>query len=104
MSAASHSLEELVRSLEQRNAALVQENERLLLEKYHGQAALDRLDAQRKEADYLVRFWMSTPLAQWTIDLRRGFEGTNWYETEQDGCWAGPGSLSTLRLPRYPQM
>jgi hypothetical protein len=103
MSATAHSLEDLVRSLEQRNAALVEENERLLLERYHAQAERDRLDA-RGEGDYLGRFWMITPPAQWTIDLRRGFEGTNWYEVERDGCWAGPGSLSTLRLPPLPPL
>ncbi|HXS52291.1 MAG TPA: hypothetical protein VN782_07160 [Usitatibacter sp.] len=102
MNASVPNLEDIVRSLEQRNAALTSENERMLLEKYQAQAVLDRLVAQRAGEAYLSQFWTRTPPVQWTIDLRRRFDGSNWYPAEHDGCWAGPATTSTLRLPALP--
>ncbi len=37
-----------------------------------------------------------------TIDLREQIEGTNWYEAENDGRWAGPEAHSTIALPNLP--
>jgi hypothetical protein len=33
------------------------------------------------------------------FDVRVGFAGDNWYGAEDDGRWAGPRSVSTVRLP-----
>ena len=33
------------------------------------------------------------------LDLRQFIDGENWYSAEHDGRWAGPGTISTLRLP-----
>jgi hypothetical protein len=34
------------------------------------------------------------------FDVRRGFAGDNWYDPEEDGRWAGPNDISTVRMPR----
>ena len=34
-----------------------------------------------------------------TVDLRREIDGKNWHAAETDGRWAGPETLSTIRLP-----
>ena len=33
------------------------------------------------------------------VDLRQVIDGENWYYAERDGRWAGPDTISTLRLP-----
>jgi len=34
------------------------------------------------------------------VDLTSFVDGTNWYHAEQDGRWAGPERISTIRLPK----
>jgi len=33
------------------------------------------------------------------IDMRQEIDGDNWYDSEQDGRWAGPSERSVLRMP-----
>jgi hypothetical protein len=33
------------------------------------------------------------------VDMRREMDGKNWYAAESDGRWAGPETISTIRLP-----
>jgi hypothetical protein len=37
---------------------------------------------------------------QTIVDMRHFVDGENWHNAEHDGRWAGPGKVSTLRLPR----
>ena len=43
--------------------------------------------------------WFNCQPVEITYDLRHEFEGDNWYDAEEDGRWAGPGEVSSLKVP-----
>lgn len=53
-----------------------------------GPGKVSRLDAASRGGETSV-----------VLDLRHFVDGSNWYHAEDDGRWAGPGVVSTLRLP-----
>ena len=51
------------------------------------------------DAKYLAEFWGVHQPHELIIDMRDEVCGTSWYHAEEDGRWAGPGTVSTLKLP-----
>ncbi len=96
-------------------AALAQENELLLLqlqqvqeelEHYlHQEHSLSKMAlangkaAEEASTSLINRLWRKHQPSEVVIDFRDEIEGKNWYDAEFDGRWAGPASVSTLRLP-----
>jgi hypothetical protein len=91
-------------------AELVQENELLLLQLHQVQEELEQYylkwkelaSSQERESDgdlFINRFWNRHQPSEILIDFRDEVEGDNWYYTEFDGRWAGPGNVSTVTVP-----
>ncbi len=92
-------------------AELAQENELLLLQLHQVQEELEhyfiqwqQLSVKKGEAGegmttFINRFWSKHQPSEVVIDFRDEIEGDNWYDAELDGRWAGPGSVSTVKLP-----
>jgi hypothetical protein len=115
--AADVSIQEEIAQLRDKSGALTRENELLFLQLNQVQEALDQT-AAREAASELERDRTKTrmrelsttatdgvtgELAEVMVDLRRGIEGKNWYSAESDGRWAGPETLSTIRVPAMGQ-
>lgn len=88
------------------NTELMQENELLLLQLHQVQEELEHCFLQNQNftgmtqsVAFTTEFWRIHQPAEIDIDMRDEIEGDNWYHAEHDGRWAGPGELSTLRLP-----
>jgi len=96
-------------------AALAQENELLLLQLQQVQDELEHYlvqehslsemalakgkAAEEASTSLINRLWRKHQPSEVVIDFRDEIEGENWYDAEFDGRWAGPASVSTLRLP-----
>jgi hypothetical protein len=89
---------------------LALENELLLLQLHQVQEELERYFLQYQELANKAPLGSShsgsntpTPFSfqptAVTFDLRREIDGDNWYYAEEDGRWAGPHAVSTIRLP-----
>jgi hypothetical protein len=90
---------------------LTQENELLLLQLHQVQEELEHYFIQyqeilTKKADIpsemtplINNFWKKHQPTEIVIDFRDEIEGNNWYAAEVDGSWAGPGNVSTVKLP-----
>ena len=96
---------------------LEQENELLLLQLHqvqeelenyflkHQQVAqeLKEITRQQEEEKNQVplahAYWTRLHPAEVLIDLREPIRGSNWYEPELDGSWAGPGQTSAIHMP-----
>lgn len=48
---------------------------------------------------FVSDFWCTHAPTELWLDTRRHLHGQGWYESEIDGRWTGPESLSTLYLP-----
>lgn len=59
----------------------------------------DRAKTRIRELSAEATAGVSGQLAEVMVDMRREIEGKNWYAAEADGRWAGPETLSTIRLP-----
>ena len=97
-------------ALQSQNAELGQENELLLAQLRHVQQELELYfqqyrelaDQERQEPAELARRpggWYDYQLVEVVFDLRSEFAGDNWYYAEADGRWAGPGEVSSLKIP-----
>lgn len=93
-----------------KEAELAQENELLLLQLHQVQEELEhyfleyqKLSGQGRQGAESVapqrQSWNISQPTEVAFDLRREFDGDNWYYAEHDGRWAGPGDTSTIRLP-----
>jgi hypothetical protein len=92
-------------------AGLAQENELLLLQLHQVQEELEHYFMQWQELSakgkgsingmttFINNFWSKHQPSEVVIDFRDEIEGDNWYYAELDGRWAGPGSVSTVKLP-----
>lgn len=87
---------------------LKQENELLLLQLHQVQEELEHYflrnqelekTQQAKATGFVTDFWRRHQPQELLLDMRQDITGNNWYPAEIDGCWAGPGTLSTLQLP-----
>ncbi len=59
-----------------------------------------RTETQKWE--FRERF-MRRHLANVVIDMRQEIDGENWYYPEQDGRWAGPNEVSSIKMPALGQ-
>lgn len=73
---------------------LAEENELLLLQLHQVQEELEHYFLEYQK----VATKGGAPL-EVVYDLRRDIDGDNWYKAEANGRWAGPGELSTLKIP-----
>lgn len=92
-------------------AELAQENELLLLQLHQVQEELEHYFMQWQELSvkrgnpaegtttFINSFWSKHQPSEVVIDFRDEIEGDNWYAAEFDGRWAGPDSISTVKLP-----
>ena len=92
-------------------AELAQENELLLLQLHQVQEELEHYFIQWQELSvkgkgsvdgittFINNFWSKHQPSEIFIDFRDEIEGDNWYHAEPDGRWAGPGSVSIVKLP-----
>ena len=87
---------------------LKQENELLLLQLHQVQEELEHYFLRNQELEkaqqakatgFVTDFWRRHQPQELLLDMRQDITGNNWYPPEIDGCWAGPGTLSTLQLP-----
>jgi hypothetical protein len=95
--------------LEEKNREIAQENELLLLQLHQVQEELERyfLECQKLAGNGGSGRGLPScgqgpypyQPVEVLFDLRREFEGDNWYYAEDDGRWAGPGMLSTFTIP-----
>jgi hypothetical protein len=111
--AAEASIQEEVAQVRANSRVLSEENELLFLQLNQVQEALDQTAAraaaselERDRAKMRVRELSATAadglsgeLAEVMVDMRREIDGKNWHAAESDGRWAGPETLSTIRLP-----
>lgn len=74
---------------------LSQENELLLLQLHQVQEELEHYYLL-----YTEKHKTAQPAEKLLIDLRQEFEGDNWYYPERDGRWAGPNTVSTIKMPQ----
>lgn len=54
---------------------------------------------QTEASDLLQEFWRNHQPEDLWVDLRRNFHGRNWYSSEPDGVWMGPGLVGEIVLP-----
>jgi hypothetical protein len=54
---------------------------------------------QTEASDLLQEFWKNHQPEDFWVDLRRNFHGRNWYSSEPDGVWMGPGLVGEIVLP-----
>ena len=97
---AQRTVDEGLQALEQQqqaNASLRAENELLFSQLQKVQAELDAHTPLPVPARQVVA--QKPGGRTLTIDLREDIDGDNWYYAEGDGRWAGPASVSTLRVP-----
>lgn len=96
---------------EARAAQLAQENEFLLLQLHQVQGDLERYFLQYRDlvgkgrqtqVQPGIPAGLASQPAEVVFDLRRGFNGDNWYNAEHDGRWAGPKEISSIKLPQLP--
>jgi hypothetical protein len=91
--------------LERQEQEARQQNDMLVAQLRESQAELDRYTQKIEEflrgqvAGQQSTLDVSAAIEN-VFDARRGFAGDNWYPPEEDGRWAGPLSVSTVRLPR----
>jgi hypothetical protein len=89
---------------------LTQENELLLIQLHQVQEELESYFLQYQQlagkghqvaSEFSLRSkpWFEYQPAEITFDLRREFDGDNWYHAEGDGRWAGPEEVSSFRIP-----
>ena len=96
---------------------LEQENELLLLQLHQVQEELENYflkyqqvaqdlkeiirqrNEEKTQAPLAQAYWTRLHPAEVLIDLREPIRGSNWYEPELDGSWAGPGQTSTIHMP-----
>jgi hypothetical protein len=87
-----------------------QGNELLLLQLHQVQEELEHYflqwqelsakdDSAARATTFINRFWRKHQPSEIVIDFRDEIEGYNWYDAELDGRWAGPGKVSTVKLP-----
>ena len=57
------------------------------------------LVVSKTQAPLAQAYWTRLHPAEVLIDLREPIRGSNWYEPELDGSWAGPGQTSTIHMP-----
>ncbi|RZV24000.1 hypothetical protein EKG34_12355, partial [Legionella longbeachae] len=78
-----------------KNEEQAQENQLLELQLHQIQEELEHYFTKSKQ--------LSVPrisgLAEYVIDFRDEVNGTSWYYAEKMGRWAGPLSISTLKIP-----
>lgn len=99
-------------SLARQNSCLVdeltQDNELMLMQMHQVQEELEHYFLRYQELDknfltkqdgFVSDFWAIHQPPEVSIDMRANIAGSNWYEVESDGRWAGPASLSRLQLP-----
>jgi hypothetical protein len=82
------------------------ENELLLLHLHQVQEELEHYYIQHQDLlaksgrdSNLIRFLKDNQPSEVIVDLRRDFDGENWYHAEDDGRWAGPKTMSSVRIP-----
>lgn len=87
---------------------LRQENELLLLQRDQLQEELEHYflrctELERKQkknaTEFTAAFWIVNQPTEIVVDMRQEVVGSNWYDAEADGRWAGPGGVSTIQLP-----
>ncbi|WP_373976096.1 hypothetical protein NT239_04785 [Chitinibacter sp. SCUT-21] len=100
-----------LKTLKQEKQELSEENELLLLQLHQVQEELENYYLKYRELTgqeslipeshekYAATFWRHYQPTDFVVDLRREFDGTNWYDAEADGRWAGPNDTSLIRIP-----
>jgi hypothetical protein len=78
-------------------AAVVQENDRLLLQLHQVQEELEHYFLLHEKVSQQLQLKNLPTSAQ--LNMCEPIEGRNWYHAESDGRWAGPGLVSTLQMP-----
>lgn len=125
---AGEALKTQLQQTQQQNTELQEENELLLLQLHQVQEELEhyflkyqdgqqQLEAQTERIQQTEQqiaaekqkqltgyslshdYWLRHHPAEVLIDLREPIPGSNWYEPELDGTWAGPELLSTIQMP-----
>lgn len=89
-------------------AELTQENELLLLQLHQVQEELEHYFLRNQELEktpvskassFTAEFWRTHQPQTIVVDMRQDIAGSNWYDAESDGRWAGPTNNSTLQMP-----
>jgi hypothetical protein len=58
---------------------------------------------EHKRTNFIPHFWMNNFPGDFWVDLRQAQVVENWYEPEIDGRWTGPGVVSSILLPPFPE-
>lgn len=98
-------------SLRDSEALLNSDAERTILERQVGVLEKELAAARRlavfaaqgrafEESSALAEFWRQHQPEDFWLDLRREFPGRNWYSSEPDGRWMGPGLIGEVVLPQ----
>ena len=96
--------------LRSQNTEMAKENELLLLQLHQVQEELENYflkyqeiagkgQHESEQLTFQSQFWHEHQPDEVVIDLRREIDGANWYYPENDGRWAGPGEVSSIKVP-----
>ncbi|MCA1985520.1 MAG: hypothetical protein LDL27_03480 [Desulfovibrio sp.] len=77
--------------------AQVQENAEQYFLEY--QRVINEKHAVDSQLERLRALWLRCQPLEVCIDLREPFDGSNWFDAEDDGSWAGPEQRSSIFLP-----
>ena len=98
-SASNTELEEENELLLQQLHLVQEELESYFLKHQSTQQELQTIQQQLQAPPLSQIYWAQHHPAEVIVDLREAVQGDNWYAPELDGSWAGPGLVSSIRLP-----